>query len=59
MTLSNYLRLLNLKNIIELINSQWTEDYYDSEIKYSNNNYILSCLSYYTKEALVDDKLRC
>jgi hypothetical protein len=57
--LSNCLRLLNLENIIGLINPQWAEGHYDPEIKYSNNGYILSCLLYYTKEALVDDELRC
>ena len=56
--LSNCLRLLNLENIIGLINPQWAEGHYDPEIKYSSNDYILFCLSYYTKEALVNDKLK-
>ena len=56
--LSNCLRLLNLESIQRQINSQWDEDEYDSEIKYSGNGYIILHLSYYIKEALTDDELK-
>jgi len=57
--LSNYLRLLNLKSIRRQINPQWDECHYDPETKYSSNGYIIICLSYYVKEALIDNELRC